>query len=189
MSIEQSWATRRAFTQINTAALELIQRTNNIRSQGTSTYVNGNLIIRGDVSANNLITFPTSYSSTYKDMMPETTTWNVDVTGGVSATIAIVDAIGSTENALFHVELSATVASAIESDVYARVSIGSVDHVIRGVSTDNTTNITFDFSGNFCDAASNSTDSISVIIIGLGDNTTVNITLKSINALQTGNTV
>lgn len=187
MSIEQSWATRRAFTQINTAALELIQRTNNIRSQGTSTYVNGNLIIRGDVSANNLITFPTSYSSTYKDMMPETTTWDgVVVTGGVSTSIAIVDAIGSTENALFHIELSATVTSAIESDVYARVSIGNVDHVIRGVSTDNTT---FDFSGNFCDAASNSTDSISVVIIGLGDNTTVNITLKSINALQTGNTV
>ena len=123
-------------------------------------------------------------------MMPETTTWNdVVVTGGVSTSIVIVDAIGSTENALFHVELSATVTNAIESDVYARVSIGNVDHVIRGVSTDNTTNTTFDFSGNFCDAASNSTDSISVVIIGLSDNTTVNITLKSINALQTGNTV
>lgn len=128
--IRQNWNDARALKIIGSIAEELQSRVENISSNGSTTFINGNLLVSGEINSKSLITYPSTYTSKIESINPaeDLTTITLNENGTTDAPIPISQAL-STGDGLFMINFTLQINGDVSetSTFIAKFSIGNSD--------------------------------------------------------------
>lgn len=170
-SVRQSWSDTRALRAIGAAAEEISHRVENISSNGSTTFVNGNLLVSGEITSKSFISYPSTYTSKFENIEPNTTSYPIqlDENGTTDKPYAISEVL-TAGSGLFNITLTLYTSTEITaSDVFvARFTIGEDSVLANGaVEVDDSQSSTacrVHFSTSFV-AYSNAGDTINIEIL------------------------
>ena len=127
--IRQNWNDTRALQVIGAVAEELQSRVENISSNGSTTFINGNLLVSGEINSKSLITYPSTYTSKTESIEPIATISLTLNENGTTDTPTPISKPLSAGDGLFMIHLKLYTPTEISNSTsfIAKFSIGNSD--------------------------------------------------------------
>ena len=149
--MQQTWIDRRALNALGAATNELNKRVENLSTLGATTFVRGNLVVKGEITSQNFVSYPSTYTSKIEEvtMLSNENDYVLDENGVMSEYAQISEPLEAGEG-LFTITYEVTDLTD-GGEYYAEFRIGESGNSVIVRNNGNYFNSSFVAKSNFGD--------------------------------------